>query len=132
MRTVAIVNSRLAVSNDPGNLIRALFECALSQIYVHEINERFSPEGKGLYVPTIVGARCVRDLEDDLPEYMWENPPVSIYDKEIWKIRNDTPYGEKPGRSNPGIVLIEGSELRALLQESKKLWQDLPGVVHAS
>jgi hypothetical protein len=113
MRTVSFVNGRLSISDDYENVLRDLMECIFSPSTIEEIQERFAENGKGAYFPTCVGAYRVRDVEDDLPEYMRDEPPVDIYNREIWKVKRD-PRG--------GLVLIEGNELRSLIKDS---WQVL-------
>jgi hypothetical protein len=113
MRTVSFVNGRLSISDDSANVLRDLMECMFSPSIVEEIQERFTENGKGLFIPRIVGAYRVRDVKDDLPRYMWDNPPVDIYNQEIWMVEND-PEGD--------FVFIEGNELRSLIGDS---WQVL-------
>jgi hypothetical protein len=113
MRTVSFVNGRLSISDDSANILRDLMECIFSPSTVEEIQDRFAANGKGLFIPRVVGAYRVRDVKDDLPRYMWDNPPVDIYNQEIWIVEND-PEG--------GLVLIEGNELRSLIRDS---WQVL-------
>jgi hypothetical protein len=112
MRKISLVSYRLSISDDFENLLRDLMECVLSPIYVDEIEERFSPEGKGAYFPRCVGARRVHDVRDDLPKYMWDNPPIDVYNQEIWIVDNE---------SGSEDLLIEGNELRYLIKESKRL-----------
>jgi hypothetical protein len=115
MRKVSLINYRLSISDDSANLLRDLMECVLSPVYIDEIEERFTPDGKGAFFPTCVGARRVREVKDDLPRYMWDEPPVDIYNREIWKVRSD-PGGE--------LLLVEGDELRYLIQEAKRVRED--------
>jgi hypothetical protein len=115
MRQVSIVDYFLSISDDPDKVIQDLMECVLPSIHIDEIEQAFAPDGKGHYTPTIVGARRVHDVKNDLPRYMWDNPPVDIYNQEIWIIEND-PEGD--------FVLIEGNELRYLIRESKRLREE--------
>jgi hypothetical protein len=115
MRQVSIVDYRLSISDDFDNLLRDLMECIFSPARIDKIDQMFAPDGEGAFFPTCVGARRVRDIKDDLPRYMWDEPPVDIYNREIWKIRSD-PGGE--------LLLIEGDELRYLIRESKRLREE--------
>lgn len=90
-------------------------ECVLSPADINEIEERFAPEGKGAFFPTCVGAWRVQNVKDDLPRYMWDSPPVDIHNQEIWMVQND-PEGD--------LLLLKGNELRYLIQESKKTWEN--------
>jgi hypothetical protein len=113
MRTVSFVNGRLSISDDSANVLRDLMECIFSPSTVEKIQERFAENGEGIFIPRIVGAWRVRDVKDGLPRYMWDNPPVDVYNQEIWIVEND-PEGD--------LVLIEGDELRFLIRDS---WQVL-------
>ncbi|BAZ31581.1 hypothetical protein NIES4074_40540 [Cylindrospermum sp. NIES-4074] len=66
----------------------------------------------GLTVPDIIYACRMLEVMD-LPEYMWENPPIDIFNNEIWVISRLCP---EPGAKE---CLIEGEELRHLLKEAK-------------
>jgi hypothetical protein len=115
-----MVDYRLSVSDDFENLLRDLIEYVLSPTYFgkeieDEIEEKFSPDGKGVYFPRAVGARRVHDVKDGLPRYMWDNPPVDIYEQEIWIV--DDEAGDK-------VALIEGDELRYLIKESKRVQEE--------
>jgi hypothetical protein len=113
MRTVSFVNGRLSISDDSANVLRDLMECIFSPSTVEKIQERFAENGEGIFIPRIVGAWRVRDVKDGLPRYMWDDPPVNVYNQEIWIVEND-PEGD--------LVLIKGDELRSLIRDS---WQVL-------
>jgi hypothetical protein len=115
MRTVSLIDYRLSISDDSANVLRDLMEFIFSPTRIDKIEEMFAPDGKGAYLPTCVGAHRVRSVKDGLPEYMWDNPPVDIHNQEIWIIEND-PEGD--------FLLIEGDELRYLIQESKRIWEN--------
>lgn len=111
MRTVTLDYPHINISDDPNHLISDLIEFALSSIYINQIEEMFAPDGDGLTVPDIIYGCRVLEVED-LPEYMWENPPIDIFNNEIWVISrlDDIQH-----------CLIEGEELRHLLKQSKML-----------
>jgi hypothetical protein len=110
-----MVDYRLSISDDFENLLRDLMECVLSPARIDKIDEMFSPEGKGAFFPTCIGAWRVHDVKDDLPRYMWDNPPVDIDGQEIWIVKSD-PGGD--------LLLIEGDELRYLIKESKRMQEE--------
>jgi hypothetical protein len=112
MRTVTLDYLRISISDDPDHLIRDIIECAFSPPYINQIEEMFAPDGNGLTVPDIIYACRVLEVME-LPEYMWENPPIDIFNNEIWVISRLCP---EPGAKE---CLIEGEELRHLLKEAK-------------
>jgi hypothetical protein len=115
MRQVSMVDYRLSISDDFENLLRDLIECVLSPTRVDKIDLMFAPDGEGAYFPRCVGARRVRDVKDGLPRYMWDNPPVDVYNQEIWIVDNE---------SGSEDLLIEGDELRYLIKESKRMQEE--------
>jgi hypothetical protein len=116
MRNISFIDWRLSVSDDASNVIRDLLEYALSPPYLNQLEELFSPDGRGISVPNCISCFRVSDVKDDFPEYMWIEQPFELEKDEIWAI-----YRVNYGAPGPHFSWIKGDELRYLIQESQRL-----------
>ncbi len=119
MRTVRASGPILDVSEDPKKVISDFLGYAFSlkklsgRPSAEELAERFSPKGSGMTIQdTFVAYRA--EAPDDVPPEFTETAPVDLK-KELWVLTR-LHFG-KPSTS----ALVEGEELRHLIQEALKL-----------
>jgi hypothetical protein len=100
----------------PDKLIADFLALVLSDYYINQIEELFTPTGEGiddLYGDVNIYAYRVTDL-DDLPENISKSPQLDILKNEVWIISaSGFCYEAQP-------IIISGAELRLLIQEAKK------------
>ncbi|MCP3169336.1 hypothetical protein [Myxococcus qinghaiensis] len=117
MRTVRLEGPSLDVSDDPNGVIGEFLAYALSlknlsgREPAEEFAERFSPEGQGMSLPDVFMAYRAEG-QDDLPPELGEEAWAELGEKEPW-VLSRLQYGWAPESA-----VLEGAELRHLLQES--------------
>ena len=104
-------DSRFIVSDDPENVLGALFDCFLDTPFSGEAATRFAPDGAGLGVPDTIAAFRANAATGDWGEI----PPDKVPDdlSREWWIVMLYRWRESPV---PAVVIIEGEELRKLLR----------------
>lgn len=120
MRTVRPAGTILDVSEDPKKVISDFLGYALSfgkltgRSPAETLAERFSPQGQGMTVPDVFVAYRPEG-PDDLPPEFTEAGPPDLSGKETWVLTR-LHFGRLPASE-----LVDGPELRHLIQEALKL-----------
>nr|AYM53765.1 hypothetical protein [Cystobacter sp.] len=126
MRTVRFEGYTIYVSDDPNRVIGSFLSYALSLQNIskrppaEEFADRFSPEGRGLSLPDLFVAYRAESPDDFPPEFS-EESSQDLSRKELW-VLSRLEYGHVPDSA-----VIEGPELRHLLQEALSQDSARPG-----
>ncbi|MDC3959959.1 hypothetical protein KEG38_39260 [Polyangium jinanense] len=113
MRIVYATKNRIQVTEDPLGLVLDTLEYGLSDVLAPEIDARLAPGGKGFHLENVFTIWRAEE-PDDLPSKYWADPPFDTSRDEVWAIARDT------WRGGSIYELIEGGELRGLLEDAKK------------
>ena len=117
MRTVTFNGNRFQVSEDPDKLIGDFLSLALSDYYINQVEELFTPTGEGIDdIYADVNIYAFRALTtDDLPEHIPQSEQLNVPENEIWVISASGFCYEAES------VIISGDELRHIITDAKKL-----------